>query len=157
MLASAAPARGNDLVIKDGLGEEIVINDGSFGKKTRMLKDRLGNKYEQKKGRFGGGQTEINFLGNQLKTKRGWFGDTDLEGTTILGDRITSERDWLGRRKITIDLKGVSSLVKSFVNSSGQKRLPELKEPSGGGEPGLLSPYGNYDWLDGRDRGAQSN
>lgn len=115
-LIFAAPsfARGNDFVITDGMGEEIQIRNGLFGKKTKVVKDRLGNGFKQETGIFGGKTTEASILGNEFKKKKGLLGGSDISASTIFGDNVKTKKGIFGRRTTTVDLSGSSKLIQSF-------------------------------------------
>ncbi|HEY9869951.1 MAG TPA: hypothetical protein V6D08_12360 [Candidatus Obscuribacterales bacterium] len=114
LAGSLAPASADQLVIKDGFGEELSVRDGWFGRKDTVIKDRLGNKVVRKKGWFGSRQTEVNLLGNQFKKKKGWFGRSDIEASTILGDKITTRKGLFGNRTTTVDVSGVASAIRTL-------------------------------------------
>lgn len=111
---SLVPTSADQLVIKDGFGEELSINDRWFGRRDTVIKDRLGNKLVRKKGWLGSHQTEVNLLGNQFKKKKGWFGRSDIEASTILGDKITTKRGLFGNRTTTVDVSGVASAMRTL-------------------------------------------
>ena len=130
--ANCAFASGNDLTIKDGFGEEVVIKNGLFGTKQHVVKDRLGDKFVQKKSVFGSKDTEVNVLGNSFKKKKGLFGSSEIEGTSILGDKVTTKKGWFGRRTTTVDVSGVSSVIRDLF--AGRKTPPPI-----GVTPGLTN------------------
>jgi hypothetical protein len=118
-------ARGNDITIKSGMGEEFTIKNGLFSSKSKVVKDRYGNKFEQKKGLFGGKKTEVNVLGNSFSAKKGLFGSTNVEGNTIFGDTVKTKKGLFGNRKTEVDLSGVSTLVNNLMqNKKPQTNLP---------------------------------
>jgi len=114
-----ALARGNDLTIKDGFGEEIQVQNGFFGHKTKVVKDRLGDGYAQKTGWFGSKEQDVNVLGNQLKRKKGVFGGEDISGSTIFGDNVTTKKGIFGRRKTTVDVSGSAAALQSLFKKNG--------------------------------------
>jgi hypothetical protein len=116
--ASTLPAlaRGNDLTVKDGFGEEVKVTNGFFGHKTRVVKDRLGDGYAQKKGWFGSEEQDANVLGNSFKRKKGILGGSDLEGSTIFGDKVVTKKGIFGRRKTEVDVSGSASAIKALFN-----------------------------------------
>lgn len=127
-------AWGDNFTIKTGFGDEITVKKGVLGRAEKVVTDRLGDKYVQKKGMFGGTTTEVNLLGNKLKKTKGWFGGSTIEGSTILGDTVTTKKGWFGRKTTTVDVSGVTSLVQSLLSKSKQP------EPStSGGAPSGLS------------------
>jgi hypothetical protein len=117
-----ALARGNDLVIKDGMGEQIEIRNGFFGRKTTVVKDRLGNGYSTKTGLFGSKDTNVSVMGNNLTRKKGIFGSTEVQGNTIFGDKVTTKKGLFGRRTTEVDVSGTSNVLKGLWSKFG----PEL-------------------------------
>lgn len=120
---SMAPAlaRGNDLIIKDGFGEEVTVKHGFFGHDTKIVKDRLGDGYAQKKGWFGAKEQDVNMLGNSFSRKTGILGGTDLKGTTIFGDKVQTKKGVFGRRTTTIDVSGGASAIKALWDQNKDK------------------------------------
>lgn len=133
LIAGWPPAHADQLVIKDGFGEEVRIQDGWFGRRNTVIQDRLGDKYVQKKGWFGGKETEINLLGNKLKRKKGWFGRSDVEASSILGDTVTTKKGLFGNRTTTVDVSGVASAIRGLLVNQGQPAATG----SGGAQSGL--------------------
>lgn len=129
-LAALAPALSApaDWTLSSGFGEEISVKQGWFGRREKVVKDRLGDQFIEKKGLFGSKTTEINLLGNKLKKKKSWFGQSQWEGSTILGDSVTSKKGLFGRRKTEVDLSGVASALKALVGPRAST--------SAGSEPG---------------------
>jgi hypothetical protein len=134
-------ARGNDLTIKDGFGEEIVIKNGLFGGQQRVVKDRLGNHYASKKGWFGSKETSVNVMGNEFKKKKGWFGGSDIEGHSMLGDTVSTKKGIFGRRTTTVDVSGISGLIRGLLN---EDKIPGTSAAAGAASPGL-GVSGNLD------------
>jgi hypothetical protein len=126
-------ARGNDLIITDGQGEGVQIKHGWFGKKQVLVKDRLGNGYASKRGWFGTSESEANVMGNTFRKKKGLLGGSQIEGSTILGDRISTKKGIFGRSTTTIDASGVSRLIKGLLNDdkpvppAGISSRPDIK------------------------------
>lgn len=110
-----------DLSVTNGMGEEMSMKKSLFGKKELMLKDRYSNRYSKKENLAGGKETELNFLGNELKSKKGLLG-SKMEGSTIFGDKVTSKKGFFGRRKTTLDLSGSANLLKSALKRSPQSQ-----------------------------------
>lgn len=141
-----ALARGNDLTIKSGFGEELTIENGFFGRKKRKVKDRMGNSVEHDTGLFGTKQTSVNALGNSFSRKKGLFGGSQIEGSTILGDKVTTKKGLFGRRKTTVDLSGVSGAIQGLVRSQSAPKAPGNLPGYGGAsgspssDPGSLMP-----------------
>ncbi|MCA9803376.1 MAG: hypothetical protein KC777_15505 [Cyanobacteria bacterium HKST-UBA02] len=120
MAASLAPgafADSHNISIRDGKGEELTVKNGLLGSKTTVVKDRLGNKYEKKKGLFKKSSTEASAFGNSVKKKKGLFGSSQTEVTTILGDKVTTKKGVFGRRQTTVEAGGLTDLVGQFLSS----------------------------------------
>ncbi len=134
----AVLARGNDLIIKTGKGEEINIQNGFFGTKKKVVKDRFGDKYESKKGWFGSKEQQASVLGNSFSRKKGILGGTEIQGSTILGDSIKTKKGIFGRRTTEIDASGVTNLVQGFMGKAknGQSPLAGLGSGLGFGKQG---------------------
>ncbi|MBI4532793.1 MAG: hypothetical protein HY711_02510 [Candidatus Melainabacteria bacterium] len=130
----------HDVSIKDGFGEEISVKKDNLGQKKTVVKDRLGDNFEQKTSSFGTKETQVNVLGNTLQRKEGWFGSSDLEATSIFGDKIISKKDKLGRRKVTVDLSGISAVL----NSLFADKAPESSATPNTGSPSQ-SPQASND------------
>lgn len=122
LAAAPAMARGNDLIIKDGMGEEVTVKHGFFGRGTTIVKDRLGNGYASNTGLFGTKEQQVQVLGNSLERKKGLFGGTSVQGSTIFGDQIKTKKGIFGRRTTTVDVSGTSNVLKALW----QKHGPEL-------------------------------
>lgn len=116
-LAPGAFAESRDISIRDGKGEELTVKNGLLGSKTTVVKDRLGNKYEKKKGLFKKSSTEASAFGNSVKKKKGLFGSSETEVTTVLGDKLTTRKGIFGRRKTTVEAGGLTSLMGQFLTS----------------------------------------
>ena len=114
IFVSPAIARGNDWTITDGMGEELQVKNGFFGKKKAVVKDRMGNGFKKETGIFGGSTTEASVLGNGFKKKKGIFGGSEIAGSTIFGDSVQTKKGIFGRRSTTVDLSGSSKLIQSF-------------------------------------------
>lgn len=126
-------ARGNDFTITDGQGEEIQVKNPLFGKKVKVIKDRMGNGYAQEKGLLGSKDTELKLLGNKMQHHKGLLGNSELSGSTIFGDKIVSKKGIFGRRKTTVDVSGTAGLIKSFFGGSSSAStmpLPILPDQS---------------------------
>ncbi len=119
--SSAGLARGNDWTVTDGSGEQVKIKHGFWGRTDSEVKDRLGDKFVQKKGLFGSKETEVNVLGNQFARKRGWLGGSDIKGQDILGDSVTTKKGFFGRRTTTVNLSGASNALQALFSP---KKLP---------------------------------
>jgi hypothetical protein len=143
-----ALARGNDLVIKTGQGEELSIRNGFFGRKTTVVKDRLGNGYATKTGLFGSKEQQVNILGNTIERKKGWFGGSNVQGSTIFGDRVSTKRGIFGRRTTEVDVSGTANLVKSLWQKHGPSitgkstaaPLAPLSTPAAALAPAVTTP-----------------
>ncbi|MGD9680704.1 MAG: hypothetical protein AB7W16_05920 [Candidatus Obscuribacterales bacterium] len=133
MAASLAPgafadngALDGNWSIRDGKGEELTVKKGLLGSKTTVVKDRLGNKYEKKKGLFKKSSTEASAFGNSVKKKKGLFGSSQTEVTTILGDKVTTKKGVFGRRKTTVEAGGIADLMGQFLTS--KKTAPKTAD-----------------------------
>jgi hypothetical protein len=136
-------ARGNDLTVTTGHGEEIQIKNGFFGRRNVEIKDRLGDKYVQKKGFFGSKETSVNLFGNQIQKKKGWFGGSDISGQDILGDKVTTKKGIFGRRTTTVDVSGAASLIQNlFSDKKPLSQLPQLPLDARGKAIDALTPLG---------------
>lgn len=130
IFVSPALARGNDWTITDGMGEELQVKNGFFGKKKTIVKDRMGNGFKKETGLLGGTTTEASVLGNGFKKKKGIFGGSDISGSTIFGDTVQTKKGIFGRRKTTVDLSGTSKLVQSFFGPKQPARTLQPVMPS---------------------------
>lgn len=124
---SAGFARGNDFQFKDGMGEEVQVKHGWFGKDKKVVKDRFGNKYESSEGLLGGKQKEVSLLNSavQVKHKKGMFGSSTTQASTVLGDTVTTKKGLFGRRTTTVDVSGTSRVLGALIGT-------KLKQTSGG-------------------------
>jgi len=59
-----------------------------------------------------------------LKKKKGLFGGSDIEGSTILGDKVTTKKGIFGRRTTTVDMSGIASVIGQFVKSKSSGGNP---------------------------------
>lgn len=109
-------ARGNDLTITDGMGEQLQVKHSLFGKKTRIVKDRLGDGFAQEQSLLGSRTTEIGLLGSQFKSKTGLLGNSETGASTIFGDKFVSKKGIFGRRKTAVDLSGSSQLIRGLLS-----------------------------------------
>lgn len=145
-LVLASPAQALDLSgwgntsLTTGSGDEITIKNGLFGSKTRVVKDRLGDKYVSKRGLFGNTEKEIGVFGNSYKKKKGIFGGRETEVTTIFGDSLKTKKNLFGYRSTQIDAGGVTSLVSSAIQGLRAKPMPPLHDPGFGTQGTGLSP-----------------
>lgn len=147
-----ALARGNDLVIKDGFGEQITVKNGFFGTKTRVVKDRLGNGFGEKKGLFGSKEQDVNILGNSVKRKKGIFGGSQIQGSTIFGDKVETKKGLFGRKTTTVDVSGMSSIARDLWAKNKGKLLGD-NSAGGLGLPGSQSSFNSGSNLGGTTSG----
>ena len=143
---SAVFARGNDWTIKTGQGEEVTVKNGWFGKKTRVAKDRFGDKIEKNTGILGNQSSEVNLLGNSYRKEKGFLGGSEVEARTMLGDSIKTEKGIFGRRKTTIDASGVTGLVSAFIGAKMKKPSPPVNPGQMGNSnalPGSTDSFGD--------------
>jgi hypothetical protein len=127
-LSQTALARGNDVVITDGQGEQVTMKHGFFGRGTTVVKDRFGDGFGQKKGLLGTNQTEFNVLGNGFTSKKGIFGGSDIKGGTIFGDRIETKKGIFGRRTTYVNAGGTAGLIRNLWNGN---KAPVQGAPGG--------------------------
>jgi hypothetical protein len=143
-------ARGNDLIINDGFGEQVKVRHGFFGRDTKIVKDRLGDGFAEKKGLFGTSEKDVNVLGNSFRSSKGILGGTNLQGSDIFGDRMQTKRGIFGRRTTYVDVSGGASVVRNLWEQNKGKILGTnsnnaFKSPMGalnGLENGGLPPAG---------------
>ncbi len=154
---TAAFARGSDWTITTGPGkEEVTVKNGWFGKKTRVAKDRFGNKIEKKTGILGNGSSEVSVLGNSYRKEKGILGGSEVEAKTLLGDSIKTEKGIFGRRKTTIDASGITGVVGAFISSKmNTKPNPPLLDPSAFSNNNGLPGGGGVDPMGGDDQLGQ--
>jgi hypothetical protein len=120
---SPAFASGNNLIINDGMGEQVTVQKGIFGRKTEIVKDRLGDGYATQKGLFGQREKDVNILGNSFQSKKGILGGSDLKGSSIFGDRIESKKGIFGRRTTYVDVSGSASVIRNLWDQNKSKIL----------------------------------
>lgn len=153
---------GGNWNIRTGFGDEIVVHHGLFGTKETLVKDRLGDGYIKKHGWFGTKETGVNLLGNSYDKEKGLLGGTQVEASSIFGDRIESKKSFLGlgRRQTNVDLSGVGSLVQGLVASQshhfissgmpmGQPGMMPDAFPPGMPVPGGVTPGVRPNWSPG--------
>jgi hypothetical protein len=141
-----ALARGNDLVIKDGLGEEVTMKHGFFGRGTTVVKDRLGNGYATSTGLFGTKEQQVKVLGNSFERKKGLFGGTTVQGGTIFGDKVSTKKGIFGRRTTTVDVSGTTGVLKTLWQQHGPQlmgkvpALPPSVQTTPNSDTGVTAP-----------------
>ncbi|HEY9791629.1 MAG TPA: hypothetical protein V6D22_14595 [Candidatus Obscuribacterales bacterium] len=131
-----ALARGNDLIINDGFGEQVQVRHGFFGRDTKVVKDRLGDGFAEKRGLLGTQEKDVNVLGNSFRSSKGILGGTNLQGSDIFGDRMQTKRGIFGRRTTYVDVSGGASVVRNLWDQNKGKILGTnansvLKSPLG--------------------------
>ncbi len=129
--------------LKTGSGDEITIKNGLFGSKTRVVKDRLGDKYVSKKGLLGNTNKEVAIFGNSYSKKRGIFGTRETEVKSLFGDSFKTKKNLFGYRSTQIDASGVSSLVSSAIQGLTTKPIAPLHEPNTFGAQGNQGTLSN--------------
>ncbi len=137
-LSLNAYARGNDFAISDGQGEMLQIKNPLFGRKVRVVKDRLGDGFAQQKGILGGADAEYSVLGNRVQRHKGILGNTETSANTIFGDKFVSKKGIFGRRKTAIDISGSSGFIKSLMGHPNANAGPGF--PSFNGAASNLAP-----------------
>ncbi len=121
--------------LKTGSGDEITIKNGLFGNKTRVVKDRLGDKYVSKRGLLGNTDNEIGVFGNSYSKKRGIFGTKETEVKTLFGDSLKTKKNIFGYRTTQVDASGLNSLVSAAIQGMRAKPMPPLHDSSLGAIP----------------------
>jgi hypothetical protein len=144
--------------IRTGFGDEIVVHHGLFGTKETLVKDRLGDGYIKKHGVLGTSESGFNLLGNSYVKKKGLIGGTEVQASSIFGDRMESKKSFfgLGRRQTNVDLSGVGSMVQGifanhhFINSGmamGQPApMPDALAPGGMPNQAIPAPGVRPNW-----------
>jgi hypothetical protein len=138
-LSSAAPAFAGPTYFdfKTGFGDEIVINRGWLGTKHTLVKDRLGDKYESKKGLLGNKEFSAGVLGNSFTKKKGILGRKEYQAKTLLGDSVTYKKGWFVKRA-SVDASGISGLLEQGINNLKGTLLTPTQQNSGMGyDPNL--------------------
>ena len=136
-LGSAAPALAGPTYFdfKTGFGDEIVINRGWLGTKHTLVKDRLGDKYESKKGLLGNKEFSAGVLGNSFTKKKGVLGRKEYQVKSLLGDSVSYKKGWFVRRA-NVDASGISGLLGQGINSlKGTMLTPTQPNPGMGYDP----------------------
>jgi hypothetical protein len=122
-MVAPALARKNDLIIKDGQGEELQMKHGFFGRGTTVVKDRLGDGYATHTGLFGTKQQQVGVLGNTFERKKGLLGGSSINGSTIFGDKVQTKKGIFGRRTTTVDVSGTSNVLKTLWQQHGAQLM----------------------------------
>lgn len=137
--AASVQARGNDFTISDGQGEMLQVKNPLFGKKLRVVKDRLGDGFAQQQGLLGSRDSEYSVLGNKLAHHKGILGNTEISGNTIFGDKFVTKRGIFGRRTTAIDISGSSKLIKSLIgHQNGMPAYPSYNGTAANLAPSLI-------------------
>jgi hypothetical protein len=137
-VAAPAMARKNDLIIKDGQGEEVQIKHGFFGRGTTVVKDRMGNGYATHTGFFGTKDQQIGVLGNTFERKKGLLGGSTINGSTIFGDKVQTRKGIFGRRTTTVDVSGTSNVLKTLWQQHGAQLMGKM--PGQNITPNMAAP-----------------
>lgn len=127
----AAMALPQNFEFRDGQGEEIKIENGWFGRKKKVVKDRMGNKFESKRGLFGSSSTEASVMGNSIRRKKGLLGTSNIEGSTIFGDKVTTRKGLFGRRTTSVDVSGSAAMIKGLLAPKPPAKSLDALMPSG--------------------------
>jgi hypothetical protein len=143
-------ARGNDLSITDGAGEQVQIKHSLFGRNKTVMRDRFGDGFAQQNGFFGSKASEVSVLGNRVMHKKGLLGNSETDAITIFGANMVTKKGIFGRRTTAVDLSGTNQLIHSFLGHSGPGPgypgapmfgggggAPPMMQPSATGEPHL--------------------
>lgn len=140
----AAEALPQNFEFRDGQGEEIKIESGWFGRKKKVVKDRMGNKFESKNGLFGSSSTEASVMGNSIKRKKGLFGTSNIEGSTIFGDKVTTKKGLFGRRTTSVDVSGSAAVLKGLFGAKPPTKSLDAILPGGAADgAGIGTPIGD--------------
>jgi hypothetical protein len=130
------------LTVNSGEGEEAIYKRGLLGNKRTMVKDRFGDKYENKRGIFGlSKDNELGVLGNGARYHKGLLGNTETDVHTMFGDSVKYKKNVFGWRRANVDLHGVSSLLDHSVT---RPTLP----PNNGALPSDEQKPGNLERLE---------
>jgi|AGTN01.2.fsa_nt_gi hypothetical protein len=141
-LGSVAPAQAGPSYFdfKTGFGDEIVINKGWLGTKHTLVKDRIGDKYENKKGLLGNKEFSAGILGNSVTKKRSILGRKEYKVQSMLGDSISYKKGWFVRRA-DVDATGISSLIGQGIHTlKGSMLSPQQIPGMGGFDPNMQAP-----------------
>jgi hypothetical protein len=138
------------LTVNSGEGEEAVYKRGLLGNRRTMVKDRFGDKYENKRGIFGlSKDNELGVLGNGARYHKGILGNKETDVHTMFGDSVKYKKNVFGWRSANVDLHGVSSLLdRSVSRPSVPPQSGGLPIPSDERQPGnleRLEPEGQPD------------
>lgn len=140
-MCKAVQARGNDVVITDGQGEQVTIKHGFFGRNTKIVKDRFGDGIGTKSGLLGTRDKEVNILGNGFTSHTGILGATTVRGSDILGDKIQTKRGIFGRKTTYVDASGTANALRTLWNENKPKAVDNSKidplNPGGFNAPAL--------------------
>lgn len=146
-LSSVAPASAGPTYFdfKTGYGDEIVINKGWLGTKHTLVKDRIGDKYENKKGLLGNKEFSAGILGNSFTKKKSILGRKEYKVQSLLGDSISYKKGWFVRRA-DVDATGISSLIGQGINTlKGTMLTPQQVPGMGGFDPNMPGAQFGFD------------
>lgn len=124
-LQTACFAWPSKFSLQTGSGDEITIKKGWFGSEKKVVKDRLGDGFEQSEGIFGNKSTKVGVLGNSYSKKKGIFGTKETEVTTIFGDSLKTKKGWFGR-STTVNASGITGLIDATIHNKLSSKLPAL-------------------------------
>lgn len=141
-----------NISLKSGGGEELTYKKGLLGSSKVVVKDRIGNKYEKKKGMFGSRSKEVSLLGNKYKSEHGLLGDK-AEGRTFFGDTVTVKKGKWGRRSTEVDLSGVMGVVKGVMGA----KEPFADAPAEFSSADLMNAYKGQGPVNGNELNSMVN
>jgi hypothetical protein len=134
--ASASPLK---LTVTSGEGESATYKRGLLGDKKTEIEDRIGDKFEQKRGIFGlTKDTQVGVLGSNVRYHKGILGNSAFDAQSWLGDKIKYRRNAFGWRNANINLSGSAGFVSKLFNETSDQPASSVPE----GQPTqTLSPF----------------
>ena len=137
------------LTVSSGEGDEATYKQGLLGNKRTTVKDRMGDKYETKRGIFGlTKDEEVGLLGNGAKYHKGILGNSETDAHTMFGDSVKYKKNVFGWRSGKVDLHGVSeALDRAFKPTMPLQKEPIASPGYAPNDNGLahLNPQGQSD------------
>jgi hypothetical protein len=146
LLSNSLPALAwpINLTVTSGEGEEATYKRGLLGNKRTTVKDRLGDKFETKRGIFGiSKDDELGVLGNGAKFHKGILGNTETDVHTMFGDSVKYKKNVFGWRRANIDLHGMTSVMDQGFRPSIPSQNAPIASPNytpGEGRLGRINP-----------------
>jgi hypothetical protein len=137
------------LSVTSGDGDEATYKRGLLGNKRTTVKDRMGDKFETKRGVFGlTKDEELGVLGNGGKYHKGILGNSETDVHTMFGDSVKYKKNIFGWRRATVDLHGLSSAMdQTFRPSMPSQNAPNASPNYAPGEArlGRINPQPQSD------------